>query len=137
MKKSKSQVKHLIILGAISIFFAAFLAQAAGSANAVEFSTAPLLRFSQKGALTYRTIEGTIDSAGVNYLVVKTGEKKFVTVKLNRATQIYYGNATTTVSGLKINAAVKVRAQIKTSGLEATAVKMTKITAPTPAAVNN
>jgi|SRR3989344_1758888 len=137
MKKNKSQVKYLIILGSVSIFFASFLALAANAANGVDTSVTPMPRSDRKVRTPFRTIEGTVNTINANYLIIKTSAQKLITVRLTKNTQLYDGNAKTDLSNIKIGSSVKVRAKLlnKTT-LEATAVKIIKRVTPAPTISN-
>ena len=135
MKKTKSQLMPLALLGLISIFFAAYLAQAADKVNDGFVAITPMPKVERPAATPFRTYDGVITSVSSNSIAVMSAGTK-VNAAVNSATQIFEGNTKATAKILKVGTPVKIRAKVlgKTS-LLAVSIKVIKAVTDTTQAI--
>ncbi len=135
MKKTKSQLMPLAILGVISICFAAYLAQAADKVNDGTVAITPMPKVERSAVTPFRTYDGVITSVSANSIAVMSVGTK-VNAAINSNTQIFEGNAKATTKALKVGTPVKIRAKVlgKTS-LLAVSIKVIKAVTDTTQAI--
>lgn len=134
MKKTKSQIMPLAILGVISICFAAYLAQAADKVSTNDTAVVPVPKVERPASTPFRTYDGVITSVSANSIAVMSAGTK-VNAAINSNTQVFEGNTKATAKVLKVGTPVKIRAKVlgKTS-LLAVSIKVIKaVTDTTPA----